>query len=194
MADRREFTSKTRKQALRREGTRQQNFRDQFEQSGKSDPRSKSSNFKWLESLASGPRTNECITWPFAKRANGYGSIVWRYQRTTAHRVVCELAHGKPSHPSMHAAHDCGNRICCNPAHIRWASPRDNSADKVLHGTQTRGESSPASKLTEQQVRFIRALLANGESLPAIAKRVGCSASNVWFIKVGKSWRHTFHG
>lgn len=185
MANRREFSAKTRKAAI--EPSRQQQFRERFEASN-GIPRSKSANLKWLEALVSSPWPEACVLWPFAKRAAGYGTIIWKYKRTTAHRVSCELAHGQLTIPTMHAAHRCGNRECCNPAHLRWATPEQNAADKVAHGTQTRGESSPASKLTSGQVNRIREMLDEGSSLPRIAKEVGCSKSNVWMIKARKTW------
>ncbi len=199
MANRREFTSKTRKAALKRsnmrceavgeqEITRQNAFRVQFE-AGAGKPRSKSANFRWLETVVAGAWPQECVEWPFAKRENGYGSIIWKYQRTTAHRVASELAHGGPPLAGMQAAHSCGNRGCCNPAHIRWATVVENHADKVGHGTHTSGDTSPASKLTAGQVKKIRRCLQSGLTLTRIGEIFNVSRSTIWMISAGKTWR-----
>lgn len=195
---RKEFSSATRKAALKRSGlrceaagrkaTRQNAYRAQFEAGG-GKPRSKSANFRWIEAVVLGPWPRDCVEWPFAKRGNGYGTIIWKYQRTTAHRVACELAHGPTPETGMQAAHSCGNRACCNPAHLRWATAAENHADKIGHGTLLSGERCPASKLTAEQVRSIRMCLLGGMSLPAIGEKFNVSASTVWMISAGKTWR-----
>lgn len=186
MADRREFTAKTRKVALKL--GRQKEFRRQFE-AGIGEPRSQSANFKWLRTVVDGEWPSECVEWPFAKRANGYGTIIWKYRRTTAHRVVCELAHGAAPEPGMHAAHSCGNRACCNPTHLRWATVRENSADKHNQGTYRFGDACAASKLKADKVREIRALLTGKLSLATIGAMFGVCAGTIWDIKTGKTWR-----
>lgn len=168
---------------MRREFTR-----NQREQIVERAMRSKSSNFKWLESAISEAR-NDCLAWPFARRANGYGQIFWRGIRTTTHRVACELAHGPAPKIGMEAAHSCGNRICCNPRHLRWASAKENAADRVTHGTHFFGEKCPSSKLTSKEVRQIRALLKRGYSLSVIARNFKVSLGSIWDIKSGKTWR-----
>jgi hypothetical protein len=57
-----------------------------------------------------------------------------------AHRVMCEIAHGPKPAPGFVAAHTCGKgrEGCVNPRHLRWASQKENMADKLLHGTSNR--------------------------------------------------------
>src|SRR5690606_7588220 len=64
--------------------------------------------------------TDECILWPFSKSAKGYGRARWKGRDSNAHRIVCELVHGKPPTPKHEAAHLCGNRACVNPGHLQW--------------------------------------------------------------------------
>jgi len=54
------------------------------------------------------------------------------------------------------AAHSCGERMCINPRHLRWATRKENEADKVAHGRDIRGERSGTARLTRQQVDDIR--------------------------------------
>ena len=84
--------------------------------------------------------SDECIPWPFAVNGNGYGSIgpYETYGTKYPHVYVCEQAHGpKPTERSIacHAPVICHNRLCVNPAHIRWATHSENAYDMVLDGT-----------------------------------------------------------
>ncbi|PBB75193.1 hypothetical protein CK227_10400 [Mesorhizobium sp. WSM4308] len=95
----------------------------------------------------------ECIIWPFGK-SDGYG----KFGSTYAHRFICEQKHG-PSPSDIHeAAHGCGNASCVNHRHLRWALPKENSADRLVHGTHILGEKCGTSKLTSDDVKEIRRL------------------------------------
>ncbi len=50
------------------------------------------------------------------------------------HRLVCHAIHGAPPAPEgWDAAHSCGNRACCNPAHLSWQTWQQNrGVDRVL--------------------------------------------------------------
>jgi 2,4-dienoyl-CoA reductase-like NADH-dependent reductase (Old Yellow Enzyme family) len=54
----------------------------------------------------------------------------------------------------------------------------------------TRGESHATSKLTDNQVREIRAAYATGVHIAQIARAHGVSWSNVKFIVNGTHWKH----
>lgn len=140
--------------------------------------------------------TNECIIWPFGRSSNGYAC----QSRTKSkpgyvHRWVCILTHGEPPEgPVMHAAHSCGNGHlgCINWKHLHWATPAENAADKVRHGTYLTGERVPQSKLTGDQVLEIRSLRG---TMPAkqIAEAYGISPKYVYQISTAakrRIWRH----
>lgn len=134
--------------------------------------------------------TDECLPWPYGTNGNGYGIISrWPGQRRSAlvHRIVCEEAHGPPSSADAQAAHSCGNRLCCNPRHLRWDTATGNHADKLVHGTHNRGARHGRAKLTPQSVRTIRSL--DGR-LPhtRIAERFGVSQPHVSAIIRRKEW------
>lgn len=103
-------------------------------------------------------RGDDCLMWPFSRTEEGYGQIRFRGKNTKASRVACILAHGEPPSDKHEAAHSCGHSGCVNPSHLRWATPVENRADRILHGTDSRGDQRGRTKLTAQQVRDIRAL------------------------------------
>jgi hypothetical protein len=125
--------------------------------------------------------------WPYAKANYGYGEVVVDGRKRLAHRIVCELANGPAPEGKNDAAHSCNNRLCINPNHLRWATRAENIDDMVGHGTAQRGERSPLSKLTEDQVRQIRAL--DGKvGRTEIGRRFGISHATVYAILERKSW------
>lgn len=92
---------------------------------------------------------DSCLLWPFS---NTYRSGYGRYRHRPAHREVCRRAHGEPLE-NRDAAHSCGNKLCCNPKHLRWATRRENLADRVIHGTVPQGDSHGMTKYSDATIR-----------------------------------------
>lgn len=134
-----------------------------------------------------GSSSRSCIEWPFRRVKNGYGLAVIGGVQKRAHRWVCLLAHGEPPTPSHHAAHSCGNASCVNPKHLRWATPVENMADKNIHNTSNHGERNGKTKLTEADVRAIRAAPPDLEALTAL---YGMSKHGISKIRSRKRWGH----
>ena len=60
----------------------------------------------------------------------------------------------------MERCHDNGQKTDCRLSNLRWDTPKNNSADRVRHGTAHVRSRCHNAKLTEDQVRAIRARLA----------------------------------
>jgi hypothetical protein len=74
-----------------------------------------------------------CLIWPFSTVIGGYGRLKVAGKKHLAHRLVCEQTHGPAPADRPEAAHRCGVAGCVNPYHVRWASAKENAADKKLH-------------------------------------------------------------
>jgi hypothetical protein len=74
----------------------------------------------------------------------------------SVHTLVCEAFHGPKPDPKHHAAHWDGDRQNARADNLRWASPRENEADKVRHGRTLIGRHHGPTKLSEDEVREIR--------------------------------------
>lgn len=133
-----------------------------------------------------------CLFWPYGKNGVGYGMTS---QRLLAHRVVCEAVHGTSPEEKPQALHSCGNgrKGCVNPNHLRWGSASDNERDKVLHGTSNRGARHGMSKLTEENVHFIRKAMdarsyRDGSVVLELAEKFSVDQKNIREIGNRRAW------
>jgi hypothetical protein len=131
--------------------------------------------------------TDACVLWPFAVVRGGYGHTHTEGTTHLVHRLVCERAHGVAPFEGAEAAHSCGVAACINPRHIRWATPKQNAADKRLHGTWIHGEQISSAKLTKRAVQVIRASrLSNAE----LGRVFGVYRHTIRSVRLGRSWSH----
>lgn len=134
---------------------------------------------------------DDCLIWPFGRGGNGYGKITLSDgRRMVASRAVCEVAHGLPPTSKHHAAHSCGHGHlgCVSPKHLRWATPKENSADREIHGTSNKGERHGISKLKSSDIPLIKKRLYIGEPQTKIARDFGVSQAAISRIKRGATW------
>lgn len=132
---------------------------------------------------------DECLIWPFGKDRNGYGQISVERQSRTVSRQVCIDINGPPPGENFDAAHSCGNGhlACVAPNHLRWATRKENMADKKIHGTHLRGQAAPSSKLTSKDVEEIKRQ-ASQRLQRDIAADFGIHQGQVSKIIAGKRW------
>jgi hypothetical protein len=71
---------------------------------------------------------DECWEWIGAISTSGYGHIFWEGKIIDAHRVSYVLAYGEIPE-NMMILHNCNNKLCVNPNHLRTGTQSDNMAD-----------------------------------------------------------------
>lgn len=130
----------------------------------------------------------ECLEWPFAISRWGYGFVQVGEQKRVASRVMCETAHGDAPTSSHEAAHFCGNKLCVNPNHLRWATPSENQMDRVAHETSNRGSRHGLSKLTPEKVKQIRHLAKIGQTHKEIAAKMAVNRVTITDVVSGRRW------
>ena len=120
-------------------------------------------------------------------RVNYFDAGKWT--QIGVHFLVCEAFHG-PRPAGYHVAHGDGDRSNNTPRNLRWATPQENEADKIRHGTALIGERHHQAKLTEVSVLEIRRRRDSGEPLGTIATDFGVSKECISSITNRKTWRH----
>lgn len=160
----------------------------------------------WVKIDASaGP--NKCWPWTGYLDKDGYGkfcTVVAGMTRTVRpHRHAYEQQHGTIPEGRV-LMHLCDNRACCNPAHLRPGTQKDNIHDCMAkkrfnnNHADVRGELHPKAKLTEEAVRELRESHATATNRYGLLKRLhaeygpryGISYVGMCGAIYGVSWKH----
>lgn len=116
-------------------------------------------------------------------------SVCGKQRAEKAHIMICEAFHG-PRPAGYLVRHKDGCRVNCRPDNLAYGTALENQRDRIEHGTSNRGERSVNARVTEAEVREIRALHALKLSLVEIGDRYGIAASTVSLIATGRRWAH----
>lgn len=127
-----------------------------------------------------------CWEWRGATDGNGYGQVRRGRKLLSAHRMAYEMTNGPIG--EMQVLHRCDNRLCCRPDHLFLGSLDDNMADRNAKGRQAWGIRSGSAKLSEDEVRAIRALCASGVTHRECAQTFGISHATAGNIARRQRW------
>lgn len=147
---------------------------------------------KWPDRFWSNiEKTETCWNWLGRIKLDGYADVYYEGRLQVAHRVSYKV-HVGDIPAGMFVCHRCDNRRCVNPAHLFLGTHRENMADMVRKGRQSkaRGEHAAASKLTSEKVVAIREGKAAGETVYALAERYGVTHHAIYAVVQGRNWAH----
>lgn len=134
---------------------------------------------------------DECWPWTKGKDENGYGRLRRDGKNATASRLMLEIHLMRPLDRSEECLHECDNPSCCNPAHLKVGTHKQNFQGATERRRVASGERHPHTKLTEAQVIEIRARYAAGEAPHReLAEEYGVSRKCVQRIVLGTDWRY----
>jgi hypothetical protein len=136
-------------------------------------------------------KTDSCWLWTGCRTAGKYGYFSLG-KLMPAHRASW-LIHNGPIPEGQCVCHRCDNPICVNPAHLFLGTHKTNAEDRNGKRREARGERHGLAKLTEEDVRQIRALVDpnryhNGSS--TVARQFGIDRLTVNAIVHRKTWTH----
>ena len=106
------------------------------------------------------------------------------------HRLVALAFLGEPPSRAHQVAHNDGNPRNNHYTNLRYATPRENNADKIRHGTLPRGEKAGPSKFTGTMVRQVRVLAAKEVPQEIIAEIFETLQSHIGRIVRQELWGH----
>jgi len=138
-------------------------------------------------------KTDSCWLWVGSKNQQGYGNIsIGRVQGKSrcmlAPRLAWKIANGDIPE-GLHVLHSCDNPPCVNPEHLWLGTQTDNNRDMRNKGRNPR----PYAKLTESQVRDIRALYWESTEpvyyVPRLASEYGVTDDCIWSVVRFRDWR-----
>ena len=142
-------------------------------------------------------KQNGCWEWRGARNSTGYGTLTFHGQAATAHRVaaffsglISEITAPKDKRGTGFILHECDNRSCCNPSHMRVGSYAENQADAYKRGRRSAfiGGAHANAKQTKESIILIKDMYAHGVSQEAIARLLQVSQSGISKILLGVSY------
>jgi hypothetical protein len=129
-------------------------------------------------------KTNSCWIFIGSKDKNGYGKLC----KGRAHRISYEIHKGKIPNGIM-VCHTCDNPSCVNPEHLWLGTCKQNIVDSVQKGRFQFGEKNGRSKLSKEDVSWIKRnhRIRLGSS---IARKFGIGETQVRRIANGFAWKN----
>lgn len=140
---------------------------------------------------------DECWLWKAGTNLNGYGRFSIGGEDFRAHRVswlitTCTAPDG------LGVLHACDTPACVRPDHLFIGSQEENIQDMDKKGRRVKkpcpGTANGRCRLSEEDVRLIRAASASGARTRAIAKQFGIGRTQVQRIVARQSWTHIDDG
>lgn len=121
----------------------------------------------------------------------GYKRVAMVGRRVLLHVLIAELFIG-PKPDGTEVNHKNGDKANNAASNLEYLTPGENvrhSLD-VLGVKRARGERNSNATLTEDQVRQMRALYADGVSALEIDRRFALNRGHAWRVVTGQTWRH----
>lgn len=119
----------------------------------------------------------------------GYARMFIKDKKQSIPRLMYKYIHGSIPLDKPLVLHQCDNPKCCNPMHLYAGTHQDNMNDMVNRNRSKVpcGEQHCRSKLTEEQVKEIR---ASKETNIALGKRFNVTNATISFARIRRTWKH----
>jgi predicted XRE-type DNA-binding protein len=126
---------------------------------------------------------DECWPWTGTSRRGGYGIFRVGRRFHGAHRIAVLIATGEWA-GDLWVLHSCDFPACCNPAHLRVGTARENAEDRKLRPKQ---HAPRGIKHQDRAMALRLARVERGLSQREIARLVGVSQPNVSLVESGQT-------
>lgn len=129
--------------------------------------------------------SDDCWEWMAGSTSRGYGVFDIGKSKYYAHRVSYAITNDELG--ELCVCHTCDNPGCVNFDHLWLGTHQENVIDKVEKDRQHKGEVTPWSILTEEQVTQIR---ISNEPDSILAIKFGVARTTISSVRILKSWKH----
>jgi hypothetical protein len=129
-----------------------------------------------------------CWIWDGPVSRNGYGKLAVLRRAKGAHQASYAAYKGSIAR-GLCVLHECDEKLCVNPDHLRLGTHADNVTDKIKKGRArySSGESHFRAKLSASAVAEIR---SSEDEIQTLAGKFSVDQSTVRQVKSRKTWRH----
>lgn len=136
---------------------------------------------------------NGCWIWTGSKLESGYGMVRCEQGHYIRVHRASWIVHRGPIPDGLLVCHRCDVPLCINPDHLFLGTSKDNTQDMIKKGRKVTcpGESNPASKHKEDDVKRAREMFASGNyTRDEISAATGIKKANLYRILTGQTWKH----
>lgn len=116
-------------------------------------------------------------------------TLAGRRRKVFVHTWVAETWRGPRPSPRHQVRHRNTKRADNRADNLLWGTPQDNADDRTRDGNTVRGERHYRAKLTEDNIRSIRAPPANPNKAE-VARQYGVSDVLIGLILKRRVWTH----
>jgi hypothetical protein len=128
-----------------------------------------------------------------AYHGNGYRFVSLcrdgRYHQRYVHRLVLETFVG-PCPDGLECRHLDGDKTNNALPNLAWGTRLENAADNLRHGARANGSRQGLSKLVEEDIPVIRAMLEHGVPQKVIGLLFGIQSSSIGRVLRKECWGH----
>lgn len=90
----------------------------------------------------------------------------------------------------LHGCHQNGNRLDNRIENLKWMTPKENHAQKKIHGTGNEGKKHYLARFKDCDIPIIRKMYKDGMTTAQISLKYKCGRHTIFAIVNNKTWRH----
>src|SRR6185437_3955949 len=127
---------------------------------------------------------SKCLEWQDALKKGVDRPIITIHRKQQfAYNFACEYREKRVKPEDSEARHLCGNKICCEPSHLKFGTKKENGEDIVVHAK------SRSFKYTKEQILDIREKYETGQMKQVdLAREYGTNKVYISNIVRKKVW------
>ncbi len=128
--------------------------------------------------MPANPDLGNCWLWAAGSRGEGYGAFKIGRKAWDAHRVAYVIENGSIPDRLL-VLHECDNRACVRPSHLKLGTFQENVADAMTRGGVRPFRRTRTTPLTEGEIAAIKHDYDHGVSESVLCKKYEIAATSL---------------